>query len=367
MRRRSRSATPSRAGWYVADLVEEAGRRLRVRDLIVAAVCAALAAGIVLLNGLDLQRAIASNRDQLAAGVTVFSVEPEDPQTKGLDPRACARMTRSSSVLAAGAVKGEAVSVDARWSPSGVPVVVWDLTPEALRVWWPDMPAAGGLFAGHDLGQQIGLAPGVSVEIDGRLVEIEAVLPETVRPATWQATVVRTVPAVGRGGWECWFRVGHGGIASAPEIAATAFPGDRYTLRPFFRTDELSVSPMTLLRDGRGPWSWMAALSIAVVLQLIVSLTGRAEAGVYRATGTRLSELWFMSLVRTVMIGAGATALGAMAAAVWLALQPANVISAAGLWYALQPVVLFATGLLVVLPALDTLSVAGSVADRLTA
>ena len=185
--------------------------------------------------------------------------------------------------------------------------------------------------------------------------------------ATWQATVVRTVPAVGRGGWECWFRVGHGGIASAPEIAATAFPGDRYTLRPFFRTDELSVSPMTLLRDGPGPWSWMAALSIAVVLQLIVSLTGRAEAGVYRATGTRLSELWFMSLVRTVMIGAGATALGAMAAAVWLALQPANVISAAGLWYALQPVVLFATGLLVVLPALDTLSVAGSVADRLTA
>ena len=159
----------------------------------------------------------------------------------------------------------------------------------------------------------------------------------------------------------------HGGIASAPEIAATAFPGDRYTLRPFFRTDELSVSPMTLLRDGPGPWSWMAALSIAVVLQLIVSLTGRAEAGVYRATGTRLSELWFMSLVRTVMIGAGATALGAMAAAVWLALQPANVISAAGLWYALQPVVLFATGLLVVLPALDTLSVAGSVADRLTA
>lgn len=347
-------------------MLEEAARRLRLRDGIVAATCALLAGGIVVGNGADLARAVRAARTQLAAGVTVFSVEPHDPLAAGLDPLACAGLTGNSAVIAAGASKGEDVTAGARWSPSGLPVSVWDLTPQALQVWWPDMPAAGGLFVGRDLAEVTGLAGGDPIDLGDDVVETVAVLPDTVRPAAWQASLIRTVPATGAGRWECWFRVDPGTGDQAPDLAAAAFPDVEYSIRPFARTDELSTSPLQLLSGSSGRWTWLAAVGIVVALQGVVALAGRGESGIYRATGSRLPDLWLMATVRALILVGVAVPLGAVGGAVVLSADPLALTSEVALWYVLQPVVLFASALLVALPVIDTVAATGSVADTLT-
>jgi hypothetical protein len=345
--------------------LEEAWRRLGRRDALLGVVCALLGAGVVLVGAGDYHRALAAARAQEDAGVTVFTVEwsggEVDPP---VDPAACRRMAASDSVVASGPAPGEDIWLSARWLPSGLAVPVWDVSVEALRVWWPQAPAGGGLFAGPDLAEHLGIGPGAAVSLDGQVVRVAGVLPQAVLPRVWRANLIRTVPAFeARLAGVCWYRVARPALGEALLLAAAAFPDAGHLVTPYLRLDPLSVRPGAVLREGQSGWVWAAGLGVGVAMEALMALAARRESAIYRATGTRWGDMALMAAARAVIpvacgvLGAGA----ALAGAAWFGEVTA---SGQALRFVAQPALMYVAGLLAALPWVTLACSAGAVAER---
>jgi hypothetical protein len=346
--------------------VEETWRRFGRRDLLEGFVVAGLAAGIVLIGVSDYQQALSAARAQVEAGVTVFVAEPSGDASYDLvDPGACRRMASSPSVEAAGMAPGEDITLTATWLPARVTVPVLDVSVAALRVWWPEAPAAGGLFVGPDLAEQSGLAPGSVVSLDGEVLSVAGALPDSVLPAVWRANLIRTTPALEatRAG-ACWYRVGREAVDLAPLLPMAAFPGSLPLISPYQRVDVLSSNPESVLHGGPSGWVWGVALAVVAAMEVLIGLAGRREAAIYRATGTRWPDLLGMSAIRAGTLVLAAVSFGggvALAVSCWTA----DVASSQdALRFVAQPVVVYAAGLLAALPWLTVACSAGAVADR---
>ncbi|MDR2454260.1 MAG: hypothetical protein LBD51_06920 [Bifidobacteriaceae bacterium] len=346
-------------------MTEEAIRRLRPRDALVAALSFALAGGVVALSGLDVWRGLGIARAELAAGATVFAVEPLDPEL-GLDAAACETMAGGSSITESGALEGDDLVSSAYWEPSGVALPVWDLTLGALRVWWPDAPAEGGVFLGSDLAEVTGAGRGATVSVDGERFQVAGVLPDAVRPAEWQARLVRVVPSQDMTrATQCWYRVERPFVTVAVLFAEAAFPDAGIVVTAFRRADALSQTPTQAVLAGPGQWAWLVALGVATFIVLIMGLMGRQEAGIYLATGSGRVDLWLMSQVKSLFVVIVPTCLGTAATAVALAWSRIVPNSPDVLWYVAQPACLLVTGWTLLLPFIDLACSSGSIARNL--
>ncbi|MDR0593441.1 MAG: hypothetical protein LBG60_09375 [Bifidobacteriaceae bacterium] len=353
----------ARSRWRLGDLVEEAWRRLRLPDLFAALLSASLAAGIVIVGALDLGRATDAAKAWIAAGSTVFEItaQPDENGLESLDPFACAAIEGSPSVIAAGASRGQAPDLKVEWEPSQSEVRIWDLTVEAVSVWWPDMPLAGGLFAGADLSSRTGIGAGSVVSSNGEGAVLAGVLPATVLPDSWRAAVVRTVPPVSEGNWSCWMRLDPAAVDFAPEIANSGYPAQPVVVTPYAKADELYTDPASILLEGPGRWVWWAAVAVVTVLEILLGLAGRREAGIYRATGSRHRDLWAMATVRSIVVIGLPVTLATTGAIAATLLMATSVLDFASLWYVVQPVCLYALATLAISPATVVTSASGAV------
>jgi hypothetical protein len=354
-----------RGRWHLEDLIEEASRRLRQRDLLLAAFCCLLAAGVVTVSGLDLARGVRAAQAQLAAGVSAFMVEPLD-LADPLEPARCEAMANSSSVMASGTSFGENIGLIASWQPSGLELPLWDLSLGALRVWWPQAPATGGIFVGQDLAAVRGVGAGAVISINGQELVVTGVLPESVRPAEWQASMVRVVAPFGQANLsQCWYRMERAAIGSAEETAQAAFPNGRYLLTPYYRTDELTSSPSRLILEGSGRWVWLAALAAAFVLITLIALMNRRESAIYRTTGSRRIDLYVMAQAKALIVVVLPACLGALLAVALMVWRGVILPSPSALWYTMQPACLLVAALTVLVPLVDLVCSATSVTNSL--
>jgi uncharacterized protein YfiM (DUF2279 family) len=355
------SAPPSVASWRIGELVDEAWRRLTPVHVAAAALIGVLTSALLVAGAAELTTAFALTEARAAAGVDVVVVSVPDDET--LDAGTCGRLAASGAVLAAGANFGESVHLDARWQPAGVAVPLMDLTLGALRTWWPEAPAGGGLFVGADLRDTTGLDAGMTVTADGTPLTVTGVLPDSVTPDLWQASVVRLVPAAGPAA-ECWIRMAAGTDASGGHVAA-AFPDNRPIVVPFARHDDLSADPRVFLESSPARFGWLAGTGAGLVVLSLIALGRREESGIYRVTGTSWPELAAMALVQTVILVLPAAALATAATMLAVAWTTDLALTGDVVWYLVQPVVLMVLALCAVAPLGHVAAAAGAQVDTM--
>jgi hypothetical protein len=343
-------------------LVEESWRRITSLQVVFAVLAGALAAGVLAAGLADLARATAAVEAQSAAGTAVFAAQ--DLQGEGLSARACAALENLGNVTAAGPSYGEDATAGAVQPGTRMPIPIWDLSLGALRAWWPDAPAAGGLFTGRDVARTLGLYPGQPIVVGGELAVIDGLQPESVVPGAVQASVVRVVVPTALAG-QCWFRLERGGEWSAQELATAAFPDRQVVAKPFDEATALSTSPAQFLTGSATRQAWALAAAIAVAFLIVAGLAGRGETGVYRATGTKWPELMFMTACQAAVLVLVPAALATAAVFLAGAVLTDIPFSPAAVWFLAQPVVLFALAVFAAAPAATALASAGAVADRL--
>jgi hypothetical protein len=353
--------------WHLSDLIEESWRRLGPQDLLAAILTGVLAAAIVSINAIDLHRASDAAQAHIDAGITVFEITAvaNDDGVETLDPFLCSAIATNPSVIAAGGIRGADTSIRVRWEPSGLEVQTLDLTHGALAVWWPEAPLEGGFFAGVDLAERTGIGRGSTITVNGQAATITGVLPETVRPSEWRSAILRIVPPSEAGNWSCWMRLKSNASRFASNIAAAAYPTRAAATAPYAKANELSSSPESILKNGPSRWIWWAALGAGAVINLLLGLTGRREAAVYRATGSRYGDLWAMATLRAVVVIAIPGVLATSVATAVAVHTGAGILEPASLWYAIQPVCLYLTSMIVITPAITTICALGSITNAL--
>ncbi|MDR1635151.1 MAG: hypothetical protein LBS27_09600 [Bifidobacteriaceae bacterium] len=340
---------------------------MRVPDLFVATLSAALTAGIIAVGVTDLHRATDAANDWIAAGATVLEItaQPDEKGVEDLDPFACGTIARSASVVSAGASRGANPDLRVEWEPSNMEIRIWDVTVDALAVWWPEAPLTEGLFVGADLAARTGITAGSVVHANSETATVTEVLPTTVLPDAWRSSLVRTVPIVEEGSWSCWIRVEPAALDAASQIAGSAYPTQPIVVTPYFKADELRRMPASILEEGPGRWVCWAAILLTLVLEILLGLVGRGEAGIYRATGSRHRDLWAMATVRAVVVISLPVALATASAVAAALLFTTSVPDFASLWYVIQPVALYAFAAVAMSPAVIACCAIGTVAGAL--
>lgn len=349
-------------GWRLGELRDEAVRSIGYRHIAAGIITALVCVGLIAVGALDLSRAIAHRHTLEEGGISVYvaqTMNPNDP----LDAAACARIASGNGVLAAGGYMGENTTADAEWQPSGIRVQLVDLTLGALQVWWPDAPAAGGLFVGNDLAATIGIGESASVTIDGVPLTVQGTLPETVKSSIVQASVVRVVPALGNA-TECWYRTAPGAAGPLDELASAAFPNQLVGTKPFLEPGTGSITPREILTSGPSALAWPIALGIAVLLWAALGIMDRRETAVYRSLGTSRAEFAALLLIRFVVVALPLACL-AVVGSILAYIMLGNAWDPDLGMYLLQPVVVFLLGSLVLAVLLPTLTALGAVANAI--
>ncbi len=345
--------------WKPKDLVEEATRRVTPRHWLPTLLVFVLAAGLAVGSATDLFRAEKLFYDQLAGGVTVLEIR--SPDDDKLSSSNCAALSRNPAVISAGGIGSKQ---DVQWSPSGVSLTLADVSLGALRVWWPQAPAKGGLFVGPDLANSMGVPPGAAVSVDGGEVRVTSALPDSMKDAILRASVVRVVhlpPEVS----VCLVRTLPGYEQAIDAVIAAAFPGQPLQITPYVRTDSLSASPSELLSQSSSSWMWIAAAGAVAIALALRGLMSRTETGIYRAVGTTRSELFFMSSLHSTILLLPAGIIGTLVgtAAAWWLIPIGQ--AADSLWFVVSPSLMFTLLVWLTAPFIERLATSGSIVDQL--
>lgn len=350
------------SGWRVRDLADEAVRRMGGMHVAVALSMTAVLGTSFVATALELRSAFAAELAAQVAGLDVAEVTVG--QESWLDAAECEHLAQAPGVVAAGASLGENTALAAAWAPSGLPVPLIDLTPGALRTWWPEYDGSAGVFVGRDLSQVRGLAPGMALTIAGEPVTVTGRLPASAAPDILQSAVVRVVPARGRA-QTCWIRMPTGTAAAAEPIAMTLIPDTPMLVTPFLDPDTRPQIVNNLTQSAtRHAWVPTAAAGLAILGFL--GIARRREVGIYRATGTRWPALNAMHGLQVLILAWPALLLVATAGTLGLALaQPALPLSADVLWYLLQPLLVATLIWLALGPLMLRLAGAGAIVDAL--
>lgn len=319
-------------------------------------------AGLLVVGATELRNALslASVRSQAGVDVNLVTV----PDSEKLDAGACSRLAGSESVMSAGASFGENIAADARWQPAGIAVPVIDLTAGALRTWWPEAPATGGLFVGHDLSESSGLGVGMTVTIDGHSARITGELPDRVAPDLWQAGVVRVVAAIGPA-TECWLRTADGASGASEQIARPAFPDNHVVVAPYVRLDELSTDPSSVLQSSPTRQIWSAVAATGLAIFFFIALATRSEVGIYRVTGSTWPELAAMAMAQTAVLVLVPAGFATTAVFLWLAWSTDVPFAGDVVWYLIQPLLLTILTLGILTPVVQLVAAARSAVDTM--
>lgn len=349
-------------GWRIGDLVEEATRRLGGLHVLSGVALGFVLAAAFAATTIDLRVAFEAERAAQLAGLDVSTVTVAQDST--LDAADCERLGRAPGVQAAGGSLGENTTLGARWTPSGLAVPVIDVTPGALRTWWPGHASAVGVFVGQDLSTVRGLTPGMRLDIDGESVAIAGTLPESVAPDALQSAVVRVVPARGRA-QECWIRTEATAGAAAEPLAQVTLADTTLLVAPYLdptTRDQI----VTNLTSSPTAAAWLPATVAGLVLIGFVGIARRREVAIYRTTGSRWSALTAMHVVQVVLLAWPALLLVTTTGVLFVVLaEPILPVSADVLWYLVQPVLHTTSAWVVLGPLVLRIAASGAIVDNL--
>lgn len=350
------------SNWRPIELVEETWRRLTRVHLGLAFMIGLLATGILLVNVQELSTALVIVDENKLRGENIFVIAVPDEES--LDSTTCESLSRQDWVETSGSVFGENVAADATWEPAGVRLSVIELSQGALGSWWPDAPNSGGVFVGNDLSGTLGISPKAKIASSGELTTINDSLPLSVTPKNLQASIVRVVPAVGAA-QECWFRVTPLGQGSAGSLAQVRFPNNTMLTAAYARGNDLAGDPEDQLFTSQGLTLWVGAVGVALIFIAFVGLSRRSEVGIYRALGTRWSEVWFMAVLQIFVLTALSTSLVVASSMLWLAVTQTLPLTGDIIWYLTAPVASYALIVCAAGPLIQTLAASGKIVNTM--
>lgn len=315
--------------------MDESIRRCQTAVLMLVAGASICLSVQVVASSSTLTDAFRQQHNEQTSGAGVWEIAVSDQEV--LEPASCEALEqRSTSIIDSGAVLDQAAREPFRIAATGAELPTVDLTPGALRVWWPNAPAEAGPLLGQDLRHVAALETGVPLLAGGAQAVVGADLPVYVAPAALQASLVRVSPALGFSHL-CWARMTPGiDDSTAREVVEAAFPNNNLVVKRFLEEDPLRPSPAAIA--SRQHWD---SLGIgAFVFLLLGALAGwidRKELGVYRVTGSTTADLSLMWLIQLGLILSIALTTALTTTLAVMALNSILPIEPQVVWYMLHP------------------------------
>lgn len=279
--------------WRVRDLLSEAWSNLRAapaRTFLLVGLTAALMAGLAYTEAATTYDLVDFNRRYVEAGGNAVVVYSDS----GLAVDSCATFKNANGVLASGALSSPtAVETDGApgtlFNTAAGTSGLWDvIATDELVV--PD-PGGNGWTIGAAAAEELGLAPGMMLGIEGRIAPVERVVDTELRDPQASRSIMASMAPTGTA-VQCWIEYVPGVSTGRTEAAAAVFAGSGDAIAaPLIRLDEFSRDTLAELAERPTRYGWILAGAVIALTVWVMAWFRRSDIGLYRALGTRTSGL----------------------------------------------------------------------------
>lgn len=167
-----------------------------------------------------------------------------------------------------------------------------------------------GYFVGHEAARELGLSPGMALDIGNGPHPVLGVIETTLRNTRTGRSVLipGSVEAIST---TCMVEYERGAVAGRRDFVAAAFSDvDDVAVDPLIKLGEFSRDPLQDMRQRPTGTAWVLVGITLTIVVWIVLWFGRSDIGLYRALGTPRSALITIKALESTLIAVPGSIIG---------------------------------------------------------